>query len=152
MRLSDISIEYIIALVIRAGLGLIFGVLAGILGLVVTLWVKPGFYVPPMWLLVLAVAAGCTISGFLTYYKPETAWRVLVNTLLIAIAGALTGSFFGFWWGEVFYPEGVRNERLVGYGDIRTPPVMAFVTWAAVGSTLTGAIYYAFRAWRYHEV
>jgi hypothetical protein len=54
--------------------------------------------------------------------------------------------------GDVFYPEGVRNERLVAYGDFRSPPNMARIVWSTIGSTLTGGVYYVFRAWRYHEV
>ena len=152
MRLPDFSVEYMLAVAVRAGLGLIFGVLLGIVALIVTFWVVPGLYTPPIWMLILTTALGCTVSGFITYFKPETARSTMVKSLLIVLVGAYIGGWFGFGWGEVFYPEGVRNERLVAYGDIRSPPVMAFIAWAAVGSTIAGAIYYIYRAWRFHEV
>jgi hypothetical protein len=152
MRLPDISAEYVLAVAVRAGLGLLFGVLMGVVALLVTFWVVPGLYTPPLWMLVMTTSIGCSISGSLSYYKPETAWNAVGKSVLIVVIGAIIGAWIGFWWGQVFYPEGVRNEQLVAYGDIRSPPVMAFITWSAIGSTFTGGAYYAFRAWRYHEV
>ena len=152
MRLPEFSAEYTLAVAVRAGLGLIFGILLGIVALIVTFWVVPGLYTPPIWMLVLTTSLGCSVLGFITYFKPETAWSTMLKSLLVVPVGAPLGGWFGFGWGEAFYPEGVRNERFVAYGDIRSPPVMAFVVWSAVGSTFAGAIYCTYRAWRYHEV
>ena len=152
MRMSDISVEYVIAVAVRAGLGLIFGILMGLLALIALFWALPATYTPPMWMLVTAAAVGCVVSGFISYYKPETALRIRLKTLLVVFIGAYIGAWFGFLWAEVFYPEGVRNVRLIGVGGVRSPAVMIFILWSAVGSALAGAVYYAFRAWRYHEV
>jgi hypothetical protein len=153
MRLPDISVEYVLAVFVRSGLGLLFGLFMGLAGLIVAALVSPGgLYSLPLWLLVTAIAIGCSISGSLSYYKPETSWDKVGKSVLIVVAGALIGAWIGVWWGDVFYPEGVRNERLVAYGDFRSPPNMARITWSAIGSTVTGGVYYMFRAWRYHEV
>lgn len=152
MRMPEISVEYILAIIIRAGLGLIFGFLCGLFALIATFWITPSTYNPPLWILALTTAAGCSASGFLAYYKPETPWRIVLSTFVIAIVGSYIGAWVGYWWGETFYPEGVRNVRLVAYGDIRSPPTIMFIVWATIGSTISGGAYYAYRAWRYHEV
>ena len=142
-----------LAVSVRAGLALLFGILMGLAGLIVAAVVAPGgLYALPLWLLVTAIAIGCSISGSLSYYKPETAWDIFWKSVLIAVLGAFIGVWIGVLWGDVFYPEGVRNERLVAYGDFRSPPNMARIIWSAIGSTLAGGAYYVFRAWRYHEV
>ncbi len=153
MRMPDISVEYVLAVFVRSGLGLLFGLFMGLVGLIVAAIVSPGgLYSLPLWLLVTAIAVGCSISGSLSYYKLETAWDIVGKSVLIVEIGALIGAWIGAWWGDAFYPEGVRNERLVVYGDFRSPPNMARITWSAIGSSLAGGVYYAFRAWRYHEV
>lgn len=153
MQLQEISVEYVLAVTVRAGLGLLFGLFMGIAGLIIGALVFPGgLFSMPLWLLVLAIAIGCSISGSISYYKPENDWATLTKTVAIVAAGALIGVWIGVLWGEVFYPEGVRNERLVAYGDFRSPPNMARIIWSAIGSTVTGGLYYAFRAWRFHEV
>ena len=153
MQLQEISVEYVLAVTVRAGLGLLFGLFMGIAGLIIGALVFPGgLFSMPLWLLVLAIAIGCSISGSISYYKPENDWATLTKTVAIVAAGALIGAWLGVLWGEVFYPEGVRNERLVAYGDFRSPPNMARIIWSAIGSTVTGGLYYAFRAWRFHEV
>ena len=153
MQLPEISVEYVLAVSVRAGLGLLFGLLLGMAGLIIAALVNPGgLYSMPLWALVTSIAIGCSISGTLSYFKPETDWVTLAKAIAIVVAGAWIGAWIGVWWGDVFYPEGVRNERLVAYGDFRSPPNMARIMWSAIGSTLTGGVYYAFRAWRYHEV
>lgn len=153
MRLQEISVEYIIAVTVRAGLGLLFGILLGMAGLIIAALVAPGgLFAMPLWLLVTAIAIGCSISGIISYFKPETDMTTFAKTAAIVVVGAVIGAWIGVWWGEVFYPEGVRNERLVAYGDFRSPPNMARIMWSAIGSTVTGGLYYAFRAWRFHEV
>ncbi len=153
MRLPEVSVEYVIAVSVRAGLGLLFGIMLGMAGLITAAVVVPGgLFAMPLWLLVTAIAIGCSISGTVSYFKPETDWMTFGKTLAIVFAGAMIGAWIGVWWGEVFYPEGVRNERLVAYGDFRSPPNMARIMWSAIGSTVTGGLYYAFRAWRFHEV
>lgn len=153
MNLQEISVEYVLAVSVRAGLGFLFGLFLGIAGLITAAIVVPGgLFSMPLWVLVLSIAIGCSISGTISYYKPENDWATLAKTVAIVAAGALIGAWIGVLWGEVFYPEGVRNERLVAYGDFRSPPNMARIIWSAIGSTVTGGLYYAFRAWRFHEV
>ena len=153
MRLQEISVEYVLAVTVRAGLGFLFGLFMGIAGLITAALVAPGgLFSMPLWLLVLSIAIGCSVSGTMSYYKPESNWSTIGKTVAIVGAGALIGAWIGVWWGDVFYPEGVRNERLVAYGDFRSPPNMARIIWSALGSTLTGGLYYGFRAWRFHEV
>ena len=152
MRMPEISAEYMIAVGVRSGLGLIFGFFMGITALIVSFWVLPGLYTPPFWMILIIVSIGCTASAFLAYFKPETTSRTILVSLLVAAAGAYIGAWIGFAWGEIFYPEGVRNVRLLAYGDVRSPPVIAFITWSTLGSTVSGGIYYVLRAWRYHEV
>ena len=152
MRMPELSAEYMIAVAVRAGLALIFGFFMGVTALIVSFWVLPGLYTPPFWMILIIVSIGCAASGFLAYFKPETGNRTILISLLVAVVGAYIGAWIGFAWGEAFYPEGVRNVRLLSYGDVRSPPVISFITWSTIGSTVTGGIYYFFRAWRYHEV
>ena len=152
MRMPELSAEYIIAIGVRAGIGLLFGFFMGITALIVSFWVLPGLYTPPLWMILVIVSVGCAAAGFLAYYKPETGRRIILLSLLVTAIGAYIGAWVGFGWGEIFYPEGVRNVRLIAYGDVRSPPVMSFITWSTIGSTISGGIYYVFRAWRYHEV
>lgn len=152
MRMPEFSAEYMIAIGVRAGIGLLFGFFMGITALIVSFWVLPGLYTPPLWMILVIVTIGCSAAGFLAYFKPETGRRTMLIALLVAAVGAYVGAWLGYGWGEIFYPEGVRNVRLIAYGDVRSPPVMSFITWSTIGSTLSGGIYYVFRAWRYHEV
>jgi NhaP-type Na+/H+ and K+/H+ antiporter len=78
MRMPDISVEYVLAVFVRSGLGLLFGLFMGLAGLIVAAIVSPGgLYSLPLWLLVTAIAVGCSISGSLSYYKLETAWDIV---------------------------------------------------------------------------
>ena len=140
-----------IALAIRGGLAFVFGILFGMAGLVITFWVIPGLYVPPLWMLVFSTGIPASIAGFLAYFKPETKWRVLVIGFAIAVGGGVVGAWFGFFYAKVFYPDGVRNVLLVSR-SLRSPAIMPFITFASVFSTILGGLYYGFRAWRYHEV
>ena len=143
--------EYILALGLRGGIGLIFGILFGIGGLVVTFWLIPGFYTPPMWLLVMATGIASSIAGGLAFLKPEATWRVMSTGLALALIGGIIGAWFGFIYAQIVYPEGVRNVLLVSR-SVRSPAIMPYITFASIFSTGIGAAYYGFRAWRYHEV
>ena len=143
--------ELIIAVVIRGGLGLILGIGLGIAGLLFTYWVYPT-YTPPMWFLVFMVSVFASLAGFLAYFKPEANGRVILISLLIAFIGGMAGAWAGFAYMQVFIPEGVKNVRFIFAPDPRTPAVFVFINGAAIGAASLGAIYYAFRAWRYNEV
>ncbi|MDP6451876.1 MAG: hypothetical protein QF898_01095 [SAR202 cluster bacterium] len=146
-----LSTEYMFAIGLRGGLAIIFGLLFGIAGLVITFWVIPGLYTPPMWLLVFPIGVSSSFAVFLAYFKPETPWRILAIGLLIAVAGGLIGGWFGFFYAKIAYPDGVRNVLLVSR-SVRSPAIMPFITFATIFSTILGGLYYGFRAWRYHEV
>lgn len=143
--------EWAIALALRGGLGILFGVLMGIMGFLGVWWLVPGFFTPPMWLLVNTAGLAASIAGFLAWYKPEATRRVSLVGLALALAGGIAGAWLGYWYGTVAYPGGVRNVLLVAT-TLRSPAVMPFITGAALFSTFFGSIYYAFRLWRYHEV
>ncbi len=130
---------------------MIFGVMFGITSLIITFAVVPGYYTPPLWLLVLSTGFGASIAGFLAFYKPETPWRVAAKGFGLAIIGGFIGGWIGYWYAQTFYPDGVRNVLLVAR-SVRSPAITPFIASAALFSTGIGAIYYAFRAWRYHEV
>ena len=146
------SWEHVVALGIRGGLGFIFGVLFGIAGLMLTFWAVPEGWVPPIWLVVIVTGVGASIAGFLAWLKPESPWRVMWLGLLLALAGGVAGAWLGYLYGEVVYPEGVRNVQLISTGRLQSPAVVAFITGAAIFTTAVGSIYYGFRLWRYHEV
>ena len=143
--------EYILALGLRGGIGLIFGILFGIAGLVFTFWVIPGFYTPPMWLLVVSTGFASSIAGFLAFLKPETRWRVIGTGFALAVIGGMIGAWIGYVYAQIVYPEGVRNVLLVSR-SVRSPAIMPYITFASIFSTGIGAVYYGLRAWKYHEV
>jgi len=144
-------LEYWIALGIRGGMGVIFGLFFGFGALMVTFAVVPGYYTPPLWLLVLSTALGASIAGFLAFYKPEISWRIAVRGFALALAGGFIGGWIGYWYAQTFYPDGVRNVMLVAR-SVRSPAITPFIASASLFSTGAGAVYYAIRAWRYHEV
>ena len=144
------SLERIIVLAIRSGLGFMLGFLIGIAALLLTLWGYPGR--APMWVLVYTGGIGAGIAGFLAFLKPESSRRVILISLAVTVIGGIAGSWLGSLYAEIVYPEGVRNVYFISYGTLRSPAVVAFVTGGAIVSTITGAVYYAFRLWRYHEV
>jgi hypothetical protein len=92
-----------------------------------------------------------SLAGFLAYLKPETNWRIIRHGFLIAMGGGVIGAWFGYFWAQEFYPDGVRNVLLVSR-SVRSPAIMPFITFASIFSTVLGGLYYGFRAWRYHEV
>ena len=141
---------FFVAIGVRGGLGFLFGVLFGIFGLIVTQWVIPGNWAPPMWMIVVVAAVSASSAGFLAWFKPESRWRVAAVGLGLALVGGIAGAWIGYWYSEIVYPEGVRNPQLVAT-TVRSTPVMPFVTFAAMFSTALGAVYYAFRLWRYNE-
>jgi hypothetical protein len=142
---------YALAVAIRSGTAIVFGVLFGIAGLLVADWVYPGL-VAPMWLMVMMVSVFSAIAAFLCYLKPEARRSVMWVGLCLVIAGGIIGAWLGFWYGEVRYPDGVRNVRFVFSPSLTTPPVFAFINGATLGSTLTGGVYYAIRLWKYREL
>ena len=142
---------YFLALVLRSGVALVFGVLFGIAGLLVTNSVWPG-PVAPMWLMVCMVGGFSASAAFAGYLKPEARWRVMWLGLLFVMAGGFLGAWLGFWYGQAAYPEGVRNIRFVFAPDLKSPPVFAFINGATVGATLLGGLYYGLRVWRYREL
>ena len=144
-------LEYVLALGLRGGVGFIFGVLFGTAGLVFTFWVIPGYYTLPMWLLVLATGTASSIAGGLAFLKPETTWGVVSTGFALALIGGMIGAWIGHSYAQMAYPESVRNMLLVSR-SVRSPATMPYVTFASLFSTGTGAAYYGFRAWRYHEV
>jgi hypothetical protein len=146
-----LSAEYLFAIGLRSGLALLFGVLFGIAALVLFFFVLPGLYTPPMWMLVFVTGAGSSVAGFLAYFKPETNWKIVATGFLFAMGGGVIGAWFGYFWAQAFYPDGVRNVLLVAR-SVRSPAIMPFITWASIFTTVLGGGYYAFRAWRYHEV
>ncbi|HAL46939.1 MAG: hypothetical protein FI707_06995 [SAR202 cluster bacterium] len=143
--------EYWIALAIRSGIGVIFGILFGFVGLMITFAVVPGYYTPPLWMLVLTTALGASIAGFLAFYKPDVPWRIAARGFALALIGGFIGGWIGYWYAQTFYPDGVRNVMLVAR-SVKSPAITPFISSAAIGSTGVGAVYYAIRAWRYHEV
>jgi hypothetical protein len=144
-------VEFFFAIAIRSGLSFLFGLLFGFGGLMVARSVIPGFSWS-MEQLVWAAGIGAGIAGFLAWLKPEANRRIISIGFVLAIIGALAGSWLGYWYGEVAYPDGVRNVMFVSTGNLRSPAVWTFITGAAIFSTIFGAIYYGFRLWRYHEV
>ena len=144
--------ESIFAFGIRAGLGFIFALLFGIAGLILTFWILPEGYVPPMWLLVTTTGVAASIAAFLAWLKPESNWRVVFYGLLLALAGGIAGGWVGFGYSKIVYPDGIRNVMLVSGPKLSSAPVVVFITGAAIASTALGSIYYGFRLWRYHEV
>ena len=139
------------AIALRGGLGFIFGLVLGIGGLIFALAVIPGL-VPPIWTLVVLAGAGSGIAAFFSWFKPEANWKVKTIGLVLALAGGVAGAGLGFLWGQVAYPEGVRNVRFVAYGDLRSPAVFTYIVGATALSSLLGGAYYAFRLFRYNEV
>jgi hypothetical protein len=124
--------------------------MVGIAGLFGGFWVYAG--PAPAWVLITGSAVGAGAAGFFAYLKPESSRRIISTTLIVAFIGSSTGAILGFWYGEVFYPEGVRNVYFVSTGTLRSPPVFAIVTGASIFTTALGAVYYGFRLFRYHEV
>ena len=116
-----------------------------------TFWVIPGFYTPPMWMLVMTTGSASSIAGGLAFLKPEATWRVMSTGLALALVGGIVGAWIGFVYAQIVYPEGVRNVMLVSR-SVRSPAIMPYITFASIFSTGIGAAYYGFRAWRYHEV
>ncbi len=143
--------ESILAILIRGGLGLILGILFGIAGLVLARWIVPGLRVET-WILVVMSGAGASVAGFLAFLKPEATWKVIWTGVALAFIGGIIGAWGGYGYGQIVYPDGVRNVQFVAYGDARSPAFVTFVTGAAVVSTAFHGIYYAYRLWRYHEV
>ena len=141
----------VFAIAIRGGMGFIFGLLFGIGGLILALVVVPGL-IPPVWTLVVLAGAGSGIAAFFSWFKPETNWKVKTIGLALALAGGLAGAGLGFLWGQISYPEGVRNVRFVAYGDVTSPAVFTYIVGATALSSVMGGIYYAFRLLRYNEV
>ena len=139
------------AIAIRGGMGFIFGLLFGMAGLLLALVVVPGL-VPPIWTLVVLAGAGSGVAGFFSWFKPEANWKVKTIGLLLALAGGLAGAGLGYVWGQISYPEGVRNVRFVAYGDLKSPAVFTYIVGATALSSVLGGIYYAFRLLRYNEV
>lgn len=142
---------YVLSVVIRSGISIVFGVLFGVAGLLFSNLVYPGL-VPPMWLLVTMVGVFSATAGFISFLKPESRRNVVLVGLFLVLVGGMAGSWAGFWYGEVQYPEGVRNVRFVFSPSLKTPPVFAFVNGATLGSTAAGGLYYAFRLWKYREL
>ena len=142
---------YFLALALRAGVALVLGVLFGIAGLLVANIVWPGV-VAPMWLMVCMVGGFSATAAFAGYLKPEARWRVMWIGLLVVLAGGIIGAWLGFWYGEVVYPDGVRNVRFVFSPSLKSPPVFAFINGASIGATLLGGLYYGVRVWRYREL
>ena len=104
-----------------------------------------------MWMLVFVTGTGSSVAGFLAYFKPETNWKIVAIGFLFAVGGGVIGAWFGYFWAQAFYPDGVRNVLLVAR-SVRSPAIMPFITWASIFTTVLGGVYYAYRAWRYHEV
>lgn len=145
-------VHYLLAIGIRGGFGFILALVTGILGFLAVWWFVPtGPYVPPMPLLVSVVGVTAAVACFFAWINPDAPRGATYITLALAMAGGMVGAWVGWWYGRMAYPEGVRNIYLVA-STLRSPPVFASVTGAAIASTLTAAAYYAFRAWRYHEV
>ena len=142
---------YVLAVARRAGSAIVFGVLFGILGLLVSDWTYPGL-VAPMSLMVMMVGVFSASAAFIGYLKPEARRSVILAGFFFAVAGGLVGAWLGFWYGEIQYPEGVRNVRFVFSPSLKTPPVFAFINGATLGSTLSGGVYYALRLWRFREI
>ena len=145
-----VSMEQMFALFIRGGMGFLFGFFIGIVAMMLTFWTYPG--TAPIWLLVFTVGIGASFATFLSFLKPEVPNRVMAIGLGISLVGGIVGSWLGFFYAEVVYPDGIRNVYFISYGTVRSPAVVAFVMGAAIVSTITGSIYYAFRLFRYHEV
>ena len=86
MRLPEILVEYALAVSVRAGLGLLFGLLMGTAGLIIAALVTPdGLFSTPLWALVTSIAIGCSISGTISYFKPETDRRSVLRFPSVAI-------------------------------------------------------------------
>lgn len=141
----------IFAMAIRGGLSLLFGLLLGIASLLITRSIVPGLSIS-MDMLVWAAAVAATVAAFLGWLKPESGRRIILIGLALALVGGIIGSWLGFWYGEIAYPDGVRNVRMIASGNLRSPAVWTFITGAAIFSTAFGAVYYGFRLWRYREV
>lgn len=142
---------YVLSLAIRGGVSIVFGVLLGLAGLLMSKVVYPGL-VPPMWLMVTMVGVFSACAAFVSYLKPESRRDVVLLGLFLVSVGGLLGAWAGFWYGEVQYPDGVRNVRFVFSPSLTSPPVFAFINGATLGSTVTGGAYYAFRLWKYREL
>ena len=142
--------EFAITLIIRGGLGIILGIFFGIAGWFFTFWVVLGNYTQPLWLLVNVAAVFAASAAFLAWFKPESGLRITAIGLLLAVVGAFIGGWLGFGYGQVAYPDGVRNPQLVAT-SLRSPVVMPFITGAALAATGLGSGYYALRLWRYNE-
>ena len=144
--------HYILAMGIRGGFGFILALLAGIMGFLSVWWFVPsGPYVPPMALLISAIGVAASLACFFAWINPDAPRSATYITLAMALAGGLLGAWIGWWYGRIAYPEGVRNIYLVA-SSLRSPPIFASVAGAAIASTITAALYYSFRAWRYHEI
>ncbi len=139
------------SIAIRGGMGFIFGLLLGIGGLFLALTAIPGL-VPPIWTVVVLAGAGSGVAAFLSWLKPETNWKVKTIGLILALAGGLAGAGLGYVWGQISYPDGVRNVRLVAYGDLKSPAVFTYIVGATALSSILGGVYYTFRLLRYNEV
>ena len=141
----------IFAITIRGGLGFILGLFFGVAGLFLALTAIPGL-TPPVWTMVVLAGVGSSVAAFLSWLKPESNWKIKVIGLALAVAGGLAGAGLGYLWGQIVYPEGVRNVRFVAYGDLKSPAVFTFILGATLLSSLLGGAYYAFRLFRYNEV
>ena len=139
------------AIGIRGGMGFIFGLVFGIGGLFLAFAAIPGL-VPPIWTLVVLAGAGSGIAAFFSWFKPEANWKVKTIGLSLALAGGLAGAGLGFVWQQIAYPDGVRNVRMVAYGDLLSPAVFTYIVGATALSSVLGGAYYAFRLLRYNEV
>lgn len=139
------------AITIRGGLGFIMGLFFGVGGLFLALTAIPGL-TPPVWSMVALAGAGSSVAVFLSWLKPESNWKIKAIGLLLAVVGGLAGAGLGFLWGQISYPEGVRNVRFAAYGDLKSPAVFTFILGATLLSSLLGGVYYTFRMMRYNEV
>ena len=139
------------AIALRGGLAFILGLVFGIAGLLIARAVIPGL-VPPVWTVVVMAGAGSGIAGYLSWFKPEANWKVKTIGLVLALGGGLIGAGLGFVWGQISYPEGVRNVRFVAYGDLKSPAIFTYIVGATALSSVLGGVYYAYRLLRYNEV
>lgn len=142
---------YFMAMSLRGGMSLILALIFGFAGMLITRFVASDGGTA-MSTLVWGASYGAAAGAFLSWLKPDLTYRLIFVSLIVAAVGAVVGTWLGFWYGEVAYPEGVRNVRFAFTSSARSPAVWTFIAGAALSSTLFGGIYYGFRLWRFNEV